>query len=155
MTIFGIAMIALGTLFAGFAWRRHTRKVAECEGAARTWKTAPGTIRECAVGERLDQDSDGDEYITHVPRVSYSYSVDGRTFEGSRAYLARDAFSNKREANAWVALRPAGSSAPVWYDPADPAQSTLEIDRPSIVTFVAFAMVGAVFAGVGLIFLLF
>lgn len=155
MTIFGIGMIALGALVVVFAWRRHTAKVAECEQAARTWQSVDGTLLEVSIRERIDRDSEGDETISHVPQVAYGYRVAAREYEGSRAWLARDAFSNKREADAWAAARPAGSTAKVWYDPADPAQSTLEIDRPSVVNFAVFALIGLIFAGVGAIFLLF
>jgi hypothetical protein len=155
MTIFGIGMIALGALFVAFAWRRHRAKVAECEAAARSWQSVEGTIREVSIRERIDRDSEGDESVTYVPQVAYGYRVAAREYEGSRAWLARDAFSNKREADAWASARPAGSTAKVWYDPADPAQCALEIDRPSIVTFLVFALVGLIFAGVGAIFLLF
>ncbi len=155
MTWFGIAMIALGALFVGLAWRRHRAKLAECAAAARTWQQTEATIRACAIRERIDRDSEGDESVTFVPEATYAYRAGGREFEGTRVWLARDAFSNKREADAWLAAHPVGARVAAWCDPADPARSTLAIDRPSLVTFLAFAAVGAVFAGVGAIFLLF
>ena len=60
---------------------------------------------------------------TEQPLVFYAYQVDGQRFQGSRVRFA----GAPMPANAVVDRCPAGSAVRVFYDPDDPANSTLEL----------------------------
>jgi Protein of unknown function (DUF3592) len=55
--------------------------------------------------------------------VYYAYQVDGQRFQGSRLRFTGEPMP----ANAVVDHCPAGSAVRVFYDPADPGNSTLEL----------------------------
>lgn len=60
-----------------------------------------------------------------TPLVLYAYQVDGRTFQGEMARPKANGATHS--ASATVARYPAGSPVTVYYDPANPANSALEV----------------------------
>jgi hypothetical protein len=61
------------------------------------------------------------------PRVTYTYHVAGTQYEGERInFLYADVF-DKKEAEAAFAPYPLHARVPVYYDPANPSQSSLEL----------------------------
>lgn len=60
----------------------------------------------------------------YLPIVRYRYSVDGQTYEGSRA-TPLDDIDTSSAANAVVQAYPAGATGQAYYLPADPSRSFL------------------------------
>jgi hypothetical protein len=60
---------------------------------------------------------------TEQPLVFYAYQVDGERFQGQRIRYHGEPW----QAGAVVEHCSAGSPVTVFYDPADPANSTLEL----------------------------
>jgi hypothetical protein len=134
-------MIVAAVLIMAFAWWLYRRKVVVADRAAGTWTSVPGTLHEVALKEEKTWDSQNDPVSEYIPVVRYAYSANGREFEGTRAFLSRSKFDSETEANAWKGKVAPGVTT-VWYDPADPATSVLQIDRPSK----AGLFIGGVFA---------
>lgn len=93
-------------------------RVRSRRASAPTWPCTSGTVVSASVqvgasgSTRLEQ-----------PLVLYAYQVDGQRFQGSRLRFSGAPMA----ANAVVDRCPAGSAVRVFYDPADPGNSTLEL----------------------------
>jgi hypothetical protein len=136
-----LVLFAAAAAIVVFAWWLYHRKVVVADLAAGTWKSVPGTIHEVSVREEVTWDAQNEQVSEYHPVVRYAYSAEGRDLDGSRALLSRSKFDSEAAARDWQAkVRP--GPATVWYDPADPATSVLQIDRPSK----AGLFIGAVFA---------
>ncbi len=136
-----LGLIASAAAIVALAVWLYRRKVVAADLAAGTWSSVPGTIHEASVREEVTWDTDNDEVIEYHPVVRYSFNANGREFEGNRAFLSRSKFDSESHAKAWQG-KVAPGPATVWFDPADPATSVLQIDRPSK----AGLFVGAIFA---------
>jgi hypothetical protein len=136
-----LVLFAVAAARMVLAWWLYHRKVVAADLAAGTWKSVAGTIHEASVKEEVTWDAQNEQVSEYHPIVRYAYSANGREFEGSRAFLSRAKFDSETDAKAWQAKVGPGP-ATVWFDPADPATSVLQIDRPSK----AVLFVGAVFA---------
>lgn len=66
------------------------------------------------------------ETALYVPQVFYTFTVEGRSYSGSRISFTDDRTSDYTAAQTLVAHYPAQSSVTVYYDPADPELSVLE-----------------------------
>ena len=140
----GLGLIIVGAAIAAFGWWRYRRALGIHERAAGTWRKVDGTLHEASLREEVTWDSQNDQITEYHPVVRYSYRADGRDHEGTRAFLSRTKFADEREGKTWLDQRKPGGATAVWHDPADPAQSVLEIDRPAkAVLFVAgvFALI--------------
>jgi len=145
----GLGLIVVGLAIAAFGWWRYARAAAAHRQAAGTWRRVAGTLHEASLTEDVTWDSQNDEVTEYLPVVRYSYSAGGQQHEGTRAFHARSKFADQRRANAWLAQRKAGAPTTVWHDPADPAQSVLEIDRPSRAVLFVAGVFALIFVGVG------
>jgi hypothetical protein len=153
-TIIGVVMAVFGIGLMLLAWRSYSTKKGAADTAASTWRSADARLTACEVSESLERDSENDLVTVLRPAPRYAFAVNGREYEGARAYLVREQFDSPKQANAWAAAYPAGGAAKVWYDPADPAQCALEIDKPSLTGAVFTMAIGAVFLAIGLVALL-
>jgi hypothetical protein len=79
------------------------------------WRTTTGTVLSASV-----QVGTSGPRRVEQPLVLYAYQVDGQAFQGDRVQASLPATSV-------VDQCPAGSSVQVFYDPADPARSTLQL----------------------------
>ncbi len=89
-------------------------------------RRAPGTGWPCTSGTVVSasvQVGASGATRTEQPLVFYAYQVDGQRFQGSRLRFV----GSPMKANAVVDHCSAGSAVRVFYDPADPANSTLEL----------------------------
>jgi len=60
-----------------------------------------------------------------LPRITYRYSVDGKSFESVHSYPSGTAASPEL-ADFYNRKYPQGSTVRVWYDPLEPRNSVLE-----------------------------
>jgi hypothetical protein len=82
------------------------------------WPSTTGTVLSATV-----QMGNSGSVRTEQPLVYYAYQVDGQLFQGHRLRFSGVAW----QAAAVVDHCPAGSPVTVFYDPADPSNSTLEL----------------------------
>ncbi len=110
------------------------------------WPAAGGTITEAKVGESWSEDSDGHRQRSYHADVKYTYTVAGRVYSGDQiAFGFKQADRSPDKAQAWASANPPGKSVPVFYNPANPAESVLERRAGGLgITFV----MGIVFLGV-------
>lgn len=103
-------------------------KVAEAKRAAAwTRGTARITRSEMATETRFDKQ------VT-VPRIEYEYKVGFHRFRGKRASFAE--LVTGPAAKEMLARLRAGTSVPVYYNPADPTESVLERELPPFLSAV-------------------
>lgn len=113
---------------AARAWREH-RHVS----AARGWSRTPGVIIAASVQEvktpvRVKTSAGQYRLATrYAPILLYEYTVNGTRYRAGRLRLGTlilpsEASDAKREIQRY----PTGSPVTVWYDPANPAEATLE-----------------------------
>jgi hypothetical protein len=89
-------------------------------GAPPEWRTTTGTVLSSTV--QVGVGSAG-AARAEQPLVFYSYQVDGQVFQGRRIRF----HDQPLQAAAVVDRCSAGSAVIVFYDPADPSNSTLQL----------------------------
>lgn len=81
-----------------------------------SWPAAQGEVVESSI--TIDDDFSVD--------FTYTYTVDGVSYEGSRiTFFQYAVFANRYQNEQLVAQHPAGTPVQIYYDPTDPAQSVL------------------------------
>lgn len=145
LTAIGALMIVIGLVAGlfGFLDSRKAQRAAE-------WPSVPGTITESDIytaeirgrGVRL----------ADAVRIRYSYFVDGALFFNDRVNVE----SLVIEANTELGQRllreyQQGMTVPIFYDPADPASSVLEVETPATAYSAAMRLfiMGAIVLGLG------
>jgi hypothetical protein len=119
--------------------------------AAARWPTAAGKVLSSRVESRRILVPRGGNQTMEVwsPLVEYGYQIGGRDYHSARiAFSAASLAGAKSLAEATAARYPTGASVTVHYDPANPAQSTLEtrvaLAWPALVLTIGF-FAGALF----------
>ena len=118
LTIAGAFVLVIGLV--GFFVVRQWRTAR----ASRSWPVAAGTVLSGEIKAVTERSSDGETTIS-VPHLRYAYEVDGRRFEGERIRFGRIRES-ERGARKILERYPVGAGVEVRYDPANPAEATLE-----------------------------
>jgi len=145
----GWVLILAGAAIAAFGYWRYRVAVTKSEAAAGSWREVPGTLHEASIDKNVVWGNDNDQTIEYIPIARYSYSVDGREFEGTRPFLSRSKYDSESEGQAWLARTKPGPLS-VWHDPADPSQSVLEVDRPGKSGLFVAGVFAAILIGVGI-----
>lgn len=96
------------------------------------WPVAVATIRSA----RVEQFHDG-RRVCYVPRLTYDFVVDGRTFVGRSIDIREAHFDDTAQARAVVELYEVGSRHSVSYNPLEPRVCYL---RPSLPTAKTYAL---------------
>ena len=90
----------------------------------------------------------GSTYTWYSPYVRYTYTVEGKTFEGSSIGRSVDRVDmDKPLADRILKRYPAGAKVSAFVDPADPSKAHLEVGR-SIGAIILLAL-GLVWAAIG------
>lgn len=109
--IFVAIVVVVGIVIA-MVWFNLQKKK-----AAQSWPSAQGTITASDIQRSRDSDGNTDEQA----RVSYSYSVNGKAYQGNRI-----GFFSIGSASQLHQKYPVGKVVEVFHDPADPSKSVLE-----------------------------
>lgn len=97
--------------------------------ATRFWQPVPCTV----VTSRVTESSGADGGSTYRAEIAYSYSVEGREYQGSRYGLTERSSGGSGDKAAIVADHPPGRRTTCWFDPDDPEESVLNRDfSPSL-----------------------
>jgi hypothetical protein len=89
--------------------------------------------------------------IPPPPSVSYTFSVAGQEFRGSRVTLVPRNSISLQAVQSVLARYPVGGTVRVYYDPRDPANCVLSTATNG--SEWAYAIGGALMMGAGLLFL--
>jgi hypothetical protein len=113
---------------AARAWRGQ-----RLANAARAWPQTVGQVLSSSIHEtmvRVRSSTGVTSYriaTRYVPYVSYVYTVNGVSYQADRLRIGETIVSSDtRAAERAVARYPAGSDVTVYYNPADPADATLD-----------------------------
>jgi hypothetical protein len=137
--ILGIVFIVLGA---------RGRRLAQ---SAAAWPTVAGVVTAAGLKKRVSVGTgpDYDHHDSFEPVVEYSYQVNERPYAGKRMSTGGAASYDRRRAQEILDRFPVGSSVNVFYDPADPAQSALEIKAGSGTALLVMGIVFLVLALIG------
>ena len=114
-------MLLCGALF-GFFMLYLQWTAADASG---TWPKTTGTISTSSITHR--ETLGGGPHDAWTVDVKYTYSVEGKTYEGTAIHLGSfRSYSTEAEARAVQAAYPEGATTTVSYDPAAPASAVLE-----------------------------
>jgi hypothetical protein len=100
------------------------------EYVEQNWISTNGTIETAFIRRASGR------HINWETGWTYSYSVDGQTYEANSTALRHayfvHMFSSKARAEFNTATRPPGSMVPVYYDPRAPQHSVLDLPQDSL-----------------------
>lgn len=135
-TIFLWVFLLIWTVMvSGFDLALLVRPIYRASLATATWATTTGSIRDY----RIDtvRDSDG---VAYRPIIRYDYSVQGQDYVGGRITFTSDmGSSSKARVERFRAAYPPGASVNVHYDPRNPSDAVLSLDRdPTISMMLLF-----------------
>lgn len=108
----------------GFFLYRRNQQSSAYRQAAQSWSSTRGTVLMSSVQSRHS----GKSHSTY-PVVVYQYEVGDKSYQ-SQMIKAGEQFMNVRvigQAQATVARYPIGANVTVYYNPANPTESALEI----------------------------
>lgn len=124
-----IAVLLLGmALLAGGGWLFAKNEIRSAE--TRNWPRAQARITESRVDtlHRQEVGNAGD----FMPHVRYDYVVRGRTFHGDTLWLDEHrSFGSANVAARELAFLEAGTETEVLYNPQDPQEAAVMIDKPT------------------------
>jgi hypothetical protein len=90
--------------------------------ASAEWPTAEGRISSSEIEHSTDSEGDDD----YTPRVSYTYQVNGLSYENFTIKFGETTYSSERTALEILARYPVGQAVSVHYDPTNPDRAVLE-----------------------------
>lgn len=98
--------------------------------AQSTFPTVSGRINSSTVIEKehttRNDDGSTDTDFSYTPKVTYTYEVNGKSYQNSRiAVLDEASFSRREQAEQFISSYPEGKELPIFYDPSDPKISFL------------------------------
>lgn len=139
--VLGVGLAILGVVIYRRGLVRHA--------ASSGWTHAEATVIASSLEEHTSRDSDDNESTSYRPKVRYRYQAGGTEREGNRTFLCmRSDFSSKRDGQKWLAPFSPGATVPVWFDPANPDDAALELNKPSLVMAIVFVIIGLFLAAV-------
>src|SRR3569623_1920709 len=134
LLVLGIAVAVFGVIY----YRRCSARFS----AAQNWVQTQATIIASAITTHTQIVNDTLE-TSYRAQVQYRYQAAGGEREGKRPFLcARTDWNSEMEANAWLDSNLAGSTVPVWFDPANPPDSALVLNKPSLLAAIVLTTVG-------------
>lgn len=117
VTVCAVVILALvAAVLIAIGWINHRRAQATL-----AWPASPGQVLAAVVGVQS-----GENGPTYFPRITYTYNVNGQTYQNDRLVIGGGISGNRGPAEQIVARYPAGSSVPVYFNPANPQEAVLE-----------------------------
>jgi hypothetical protein len=118
-----LVVLGIGLVYGYFAVRLTYEQIQvwRLSRLSRNW---PGTEAVIETSEIIDE---GVRRFREQPRVTYTYHVAGTQYQGERINFSFADIYDKKEAEAALAPYPLHARVPVYYDPANPSQSSLEL----------------------------
>lgn len=114
--------------------------------ACANWPRADG----CVITAEVEVVSREQDMRTYAPSVTYTFSVGGREFKGTRLTIVPRNTIGEHTVKAMLAPYPVSSAVAVFHDPKDPSNCVLSTATNG--SEWAFAIGGVLLLGVGLLF---
>jgi hypothetical protein len=158
---FAVVLLLIALIFAGMGWRmlKTDKENSRLAVASAAWATAAGQIETVRIDTSYDNVSNTEiVQDTYVPKVDYSYTVEGKQYVGTRINFVRQHYARENKAKAVVANYTMGAAVMIAYDPADPQNSVLDRSTkpPAIGFWTGLSFLMAVIVaglGVGMFFI--
>ena len=125
-------------------------QIFKAKKAGKSWLTTPGRITSSVVETRRERDMDGDQHTYHEPKVTYEYQVNELSYQGDEIGFGKRTM-RQAKAEQIVTKYRQGDPVTVYYDPADPAKTVLEMKSYSAINNLVLGIV-LIALGLGLIF---
>jgi hypothetical protein len=129
IVLVALPMGAVAFLLAGRAWRGLCQIL-----TARRWPSVAGQVVASGVKEtavRVRRRTRGTRFRLaqrYAPQVVYVYEVSGVGYRGDRIHLNETVLASGPDYAEWVAARyPVGSPVTVYYNPANPGKTALDL----------------------------
>ncbi len=136
--IAGVILLAVAVLLLGIGL--YSRQKVK---ASQAWPSTPGRV----IGSGVEVSSGNEGGYVYRAVVTYSYQAGGREFHNNRRVFGDTVSSSNHGAAERAAARfVAGSTVPVYYNPANPQDAVLE--RSSGIAGLMFGL-GALFVVLG------
>jgi hypothetical protein len=97
------------------------------------WPTAVGTITSSTLqiqDRSAGRTAEGTDHVTHSARITYTYEVDGRTFEGSKVHFENLSSGSLVRSQRVVHAYPEGAQVAVFHHPTHPELAVLHRGLP-------------------------
>ncbi len=135
-----LPVIMLGLILAGvglFFWA--TPGLLRSFGS-QTWPSVNGRVTDSRWHNKIIGQSALRPTSKFIPKIEYSYSVNNAEFKGTSVSL--DAFEgfDRLTAKSKLEQYATGREVQVFYDPANPSVSCLELEKPSLFNVVAMIL---------------
>ena len=141
MVAIAVLVISVAALVAGVTMISASR-------VARGWPVVTGKITERTVGPSTTSGaSRPGRYFE--PRVTYSYTVDGKPYSGHRIALTTNAYDEDKARSVANELP---ESVEVHYNPRDPSDAVLQPSSIGLSIFILIVGVIGVLIGAGLLY---
>ena len=135
----GMILMAGGATFLAKNYARGAEARGWPRAQARITESRLDTIQAQQVGNTGD----------FLPHVRYDYVVHGRTFHGETIWLdERRSFGSANVAARELAFLETGTQVEVMYNPQDPHEAALSVDKPTWRFFLVF-LLGAILTRLG------
>jgi hypothetical protein len=105
---------------AGLSWWGWT--IVRNARASAAWPTTQGQITASEIEH--SRDSEGDD--SYTPRVTYTYQVNGLSYESYMIKYGETSYGNEGTALEILSRYPVGQAVNVYYDPTNPDRAVLE-----------------------------
>ena len=116
ISVFGLLWSSVTLVFDSVMAREIT-----AEWRSREFAQTTGHVKSSKVTSYY-----GGRSISYIADIVYDYTVNGRTFSGSKLRYGVMFNSSRDQAQSAVDRHPAGRETPVFFDPANPADAVLE-----------------------------
>lgn len=136
LVIWIFSILFLGVL--GVLIMMRTKRILDERKLNRTWPTTTGRVLSAAIEQRKRRATGRDIFgnplriTVHQPVITYSYESGNKPYQSSvykNSWPGEWATPNLSEAQSVLANYPAGKTVQVHYNPADPAQAFLELEK--------------------------
>jgi Protein of unknown function (DUF3592) len=122
---------------------------------AANWEVVKGQVVSTdveVVSSSSGTGSKREESVSYDANVRYTYTFNGRKWEGEQTVLNNEVlYSSDEEAMEFLSDYPVRQPVDVHVNPADPQQAVLIVNPPDLIAYLLVAFFGLMFAGAGLL----
>lgn len=154
MTTFAAILVFIVFNSIGFILLRKAMILRRISREATAWPTSTALILESDIIEDPARDPTGKVNNNFLVRVKYQYTVDGKSFDGSRVSFGSPAFNYIIASNVKDQFEK-DKQVPIYYNPKDPADCVLApkstVGMPSRIPGIFLIVIGIVIPVISII----
>jgi hypothetical protein len=152
--VFLVVSFGVALLFGWFgvkillSYRNTRQKLADSQ----FWQEGEASVVATEV-ERIVRRDEDSRTVTFLPRVAYTYAVEGQDYQGDQIGFGKLEFSAARKAKAIIENYLVGEKVKMFFNPLDPQEAILErtIFRPSSYLISSFIFILVMLVMIGML----